>query len=63
MGLRVVTFKVEEEFLNEIDYYSMRLGMTRSEFIRMAIEKMIESIVKEADKPFLRETLIETVIY
>ncbi len=63
MGLRVVTFKVEEEFLNEIDYYSMRLGMTRSEFIRMAIERMIESIEKDTDKPFLKETLIETVIY
>ncbi len=63
MALRVVTFKVEDDFLREIDYYSEQLGMSRSEFIRYALEKMIEEIMSESTKNYVGEALVKTVIY
>ncbi len=63
MVLRVVTFKVDEDFLREIDYYSEQLGLSRSEFIRLAIEKMIESLDVELSRNYVRETMIKTIVY
>jgi metal-responsive CopG/Arc/MetJ family transcriptional regulator len=36
--VRVVTFKVEEELLRELDSFARLKGVTRSEVIRKAIE-------------------------
>ena len=64
MGLRVISFKLDEDFLEEIDYYSSILGMNRSEFIRQALEKMIDEIKRNLEKEIsVREVAIEPVIY
>ena len=34
---RIVTFKISEELLDEVNYYAKKLGVSRSEFIRMAL--------------------------
>jgi len=36
--MRVITFKVDEELLERLDYYARLKGVTRSEVIRKAIE-------------------------
>ncbi len=42
MGLRVVTFKVEEDFLEKMDLAARRLGLSRSDLIREAIENYLK---------------------
>ncbi len=42
MGLRIVTFKVEEDFLEQIDLAARRLGLSRSDLIREAIENYLK---------------------
>jgi len=42
MGLRVITFKAEEKFLEEIDLTAKELGLSRSELIRSALESFIK---------------------
>jgi len=39
--MRVITFKLDEETLEELDKLAMRKGKTRSELIRRAIEMYI----------------------
>ena len=41
--MRVVTFKIDEDLLQQIDLYAQKENTTRSEFIRRAI---IEYIIK-----------------
>jgi len=41
MALRVITFKLDEETLEELDRLAMRKGKTRSELIRRAIEQYL----------------------
>jgi metal-responsive CopG/Arc/MetJ family transcriptional regulator len=62
MPLRVVTFKVEEELLREMDIYSEELGMNRSEFIRYAIERLIEELSRDNGK-HVEEAPLPTIIY
>ena len=38
MGMRVITFKADEELLERLDSYARMKGVTRSEVIRKAIE-------------------------
>ncbi|ABM81444.1 ribbon-helix-helix protein, CopG family [Hyperthermus butylicus] len=40
---RIVTFKIEEELLALLDRYAKSRRLTRSEVIREAIEKLLES--------------------
>ena len=47
MGMRVITFKAEEEFLRKIDLFAINEGMYRSEAIRYLIEKGFEKIAEE----------------
>ena len=42
MGLRVVTLKVEEDFLEKMDLAARRLGLSRSDLIREAIENYLK---------------------
>ncbi|MCD6301209.1 MAG: ribbon-helix-helix protein, CopG family [Staphylothermus sp.] len=50
MPLRVISFKADEKLLEKIDRYSAELGLTRSEFIRMAVEKYIYLLEKLEEK-------------
>ncbi len=48
--MRVVTFKVEADLLEQIDIYAMNHGLNRSEAIRLAMQKLIEEERKK-EKP------------
>jgi metal-responsive CopG/Arc/MetJ family transcriptional regulator len=64
MGLRIVSFKIDEELLEEIDYYSNIVGLNRSEFIRLALERLIDEVKKDVEKEVIvGKTVIEPVIY
>jgi|ECHhosMinimDraft_1075155.scaffolds.fasta_scaffold00012_17 Ribbon-helix-helix protein, copG family. len=41
MGMRVITFKLEEEMVELLDRYAIRNGYNRSEVIRKAIERIL----------------------
>jgi len=43
MGMRVITFKLEEEMVELLDRYAIRNGYNRSEVIRKAIERILRS--------------------
>jgi len=47
MPMRVVTFKVDIELVDEIDRAAKRLGMSRSELIRKAIIEFLKQIDAE----------------
>jgi metal-responsive CopG/Arc/MetJ family transcriptional regulator len=62
MPLKIVTFKAEEELVEEIDKYASRLKMTRSEFIRMAIEKLILEFKSMSGEDVFRKGISEEVV-
>ena len=39
--MRVITFKIDDDLLSELDKYAMRNSMTRSEAIRRAINELL----------------------
>lgn len=39
--MRVVTFKVEEKLLSEVDLYALNSRLSRSEIIREALERYL----------------------
>ncbi len=41
--LRIVTFKLEEELLEEIDKYAQSRRLTRSDVIRLALLNLLSS--------------------
>jgi len=41
MVMRLVTFKLDEKTLEDLDRYAQRKGMSRSDVIRLAIERLI----------------------
>jgi len=41
--MKIVTFKIEEEFLQKIDNYAMNHRMYRAEVIRQALEEFLQS--------------------
>jgi metal-responsive CopG/Arc/MetJ family transcriptional regulator len=46
--MRTITFKIEENLLEMLDWYAIRNKMYRSEVIREAIEKLLkEELEKE----------------
>jgi metal-responsive CopG/Arc/MetJ family transcriptional regulator len=66
MPQRIVTFKIEESLLEALDAYAQRKGLTRSEVIRDAIERMLQSegveIRRREEKPDPRSLVIEITI-
>ena len=40
--MRVVTFKIDEDTLEELNYLALKLGMPRSELIRQAIKLFLK---------------------
>lgn len=49
MGLRIITFKLDDELLEKIDVYAQRTGVNRSEFIRQAILMYIAKLEAELE--------------
>ena len=43
MPLRVVAFKIPKDLLELLDLYALNHGLYRSEAIRLAIQKLLES--------------------
>jgi metal-responsive CopG/Arc/MetJ family transcriptional regulator len=62
MPLKIVTFKAEEELVEEIDKYASRLKMTRSELIRMAIEKLILEFKSMSGEEVFRKGISEEIV-
>ena len=50
--MRVVTFKLDERVLEQLDILAMRRGVPRSELIREAIIKLLRNEFKEPSRPF-----------
>ncbi len=42
MVLRVISFKADEDFLEQVDKLASRMNLSRSELIRVAIESFIK---------------------
>ncbi len=67
MGLRVITFKLDERFLERIDLVVERLGITRSDLIRAALESFIkfsladEELEKIDSDTFLSSDIVKEV--
>ncbi len=54
MGLRIVTFKIDENLLSKLDELALKLGLTRSEVIRLALLNYISQENKLLKKPGIR---------
>lgn len=62
MVLKVVTFKADEDLVEKIDEYASILGISRSELIRMALERLILEMAKIEDREINKEINSEVVI-
>ena len=49
--MRVITFKVEEDLLEQLDSYAIRHNLNRSEAIRKAIEELVKKELKDETVP------------
>ena len=58
--MRVVTFKLRDEELEELDKYAVRAGKTRSDVIREAIKKLIR---ENGSLPPIRYRIRRVVLY
>ncbi|ALG96873.1 hypothetical protein AZ268_gp05 [Acidianus rod-shaped virus 2] len=56
--MRVVTFKLEETLLEQLDSLAIKYQLTRSEIIRKAIEKLIE---EERSKEQIPKARVEKI--
>ncbi len=57
--MRVVTFKMDERLLEELDKYAMRNGMTRSDAIRKAIMELLKNA---GPRPYFKYRIRRVVI-
>ena len=48
--MKVVTFKIDEDTLEELETYARLKGMTRSEAIRQAIKYWLSAMRKDYEK-------------
>ncbi len=46
MMLRIVTFKLEEELLEQVDRYAQEKRLTRSDVIRLALLNLLNQVDK-----------------
>ena len=56
MTLRVISFKIDETILSQIDAYAIKHRITRSDVIRLAIQRFLE---EELEKEKAVEIRIE----
>ena len=64
MNLRVVTFKLPEEFLQKIDEVAKDSGFeSRSDLIRKALEEYLKGLNRQADERSMEEQSKELGVY
>lgn len=56
--MRTVTFKIEENLLERLDWYAIRYNLNRSEAIRKAIETLVK---EELEKDTVQVAKVEKV--
>ena len=49
MGVKVVTVKMKEDLLNQLDRYALQMGMNISEVIRSALKIMLNNGFEKKD--------------
>ena len=49
--MRVVTVKIPEDLLEDLDRYAMNRGMSRSEAVRIAVECLLKTGCEEVPQP------------
>ena len=49
--MRVVTVKMPEDLLEELDRYAINRGMSRSEAVRIAVECLLKTSCEEIPQP------------
>ena len=59
MVMRIITFKIDEELLEQVDLYAQKINSTRSEFIRKAIIEYLAKLETEGRKTEARIRIIE----
>ena len=52
--MRVVTFKIEEDLVEQLDRYAIRQGLNRSEAIRKLIEKVVKEQLSKETVPLAK---------
>lgn len=58
--LRLVTFKIDEKELEELDKFCERNGLTRSDAIRLAIRKLLNEGAEIKIKPIkVRKVILD----
>ncbi len=57
--MRVVTFKLDEELLHQLDLYCVNHKLTRSEAIREAIELYLRLKLKEEGRVYRKNSVKE----
>ncbi|ADI32417.1 ribbon-helix-helix protein, CopG family [Staphylothermus hellenicus] len=62
MVLKVVTFKADEDLVEKIDEYASILGISRSELIRMALERIILEMSKIEGREINKERANSEVV-
>jgi metal-responsive CopG/Arc/MetJ family transcriptional regulator len=58
-GLKIITFKIDENTIAELEKYSFAMGLSRSEIIRRAILFYLKHNKPQSDHP--RVKIVEVV--
>ncbi len=59
MVMRIITFKIDEDLLEQVDLYAQKENTTRSEFIRKAIIEYLTRLETEGKRTETRIRIIE----
>lgn len=55
--MKVVTFKADEDLIEQLDRFAINNGIYRSEAIRIAIERMLQEEMKEKGARIIKISL------
>ena len=58
--MRIITIKVNENFLQKIDRYAVNNRLSRSEVVRLALEKFLENYTENKEN---NEVRIEEIVW
>ncbi len=56
--MRIVTFKIPESMLEELDRYALIHGMSRSDVIRLAIRRLMQESPRAVPKYRIRRVIL-----
>ncbi len=56
--LRIVTFKIPERMLEELDRYALIHGMSRSDVIRLAIQKLMREAAAQIPRYRIKRVIL-----